>query len=157
MAAKLRQPGCVWVTPTPSTHPCAEAGRSARRVVEPRNTTRTPSGPAEGCVIDDFVQPEPAAASAAPTGTSSSKARAAANRTAAPRRRRGRSRLLRLARHPRVVALAIDRGHLRAHRPKIHRQLAAVVDCVVQPELDVDDRGELEKAAEVDVLDHLIA
>lgn len=41
MLAKLRQLGWMWVTPTPDAHPCAEAGRSDRRVVDPTNTIRT--------------------------------------------------------------------------------------------------------------------
>src|SRR5262245_66524840 len=41
MPAKLRQLGWICVAPTPATHPCAEAGRSDRRAVDPRNTIRT--------------------------------------------------------------------------------------------------------------------
>jgi hypothetical protein len=41
MVAKLRQLGWICVAPTPATHASAEAGRSDRRVVEPRNTIRT--------------------------------------------------------------------------------------------------------------------
>jgi hypothetical protein len=53
--------------------------------------------------------------------------------------------LLGFAGHPRVVALAVDGRHLRAHRTQIHRKLTAVVDRMIQPELDVDDRRKLEK------------
>lgn len=41
MPAKLRQLGWICVAPTPATHAWAEAGRSARRVVDPRNAIRT--------------------------------------------------------------------------------------------------------------------
>lgn len=44
------------MTPTPATHPCADAGRSVRRAVEPRNTILRVGLIDEGC-IDDFAQP----------------------------------------------------------------------------------------------------
>jgi hypothetical protein len=61
MAAKFRQPGCVCVTPTPSMHACADAARSGRRVVDPRNTILTVGVVDEGC-MEDFEQPLPHAA-----------------------------------------------------------------------------------------------
>src|SRR5512132_4305953 len=41
MAAKLRQLGWICVAPAPSAHASTDAGKSERRVVEPRNTIRT--------------------------------------------------------------------------------------------------------------------
>ena len=41
MASKLRQLGWICVNPTPPAQACAEAGKSVRRVVAPRNTIRT--------------------------------------------------------------------------------------------------------------------
>src|SRR5262245_18955078 len=45
MPVKLRQLGWICVAPTPATQACAEAGRSDRRVVAPRNTIRTVATP----------------------------------------------------------------------------------------------------------------
>jgi hypothetical protein len=41
MPAKLLQLGWMCVAPTPDTQAAAEAGKSDRRVVDPRNTIRT--------------------------------------------------------------------------------------------------------------------
>ena len=62
-----------------------------------------------------------------------------------------------LASFRRVVAFAIDRRHLRAHRTEIHRQLPAMMDGVMHQEIQVHDRRKLEHTAEVDDLEQLLA
>src|SRR6185295_16146319 len=47
--SKLRQLGWMWVTPMAFAHPSTEAGRFARRVVEPWNTMLSVTAP-EGVV-----------------------------------------------------------------------------------------------------------
>src|SRR5204862_3907398 len=56
----------------------------------------------------------------------------------------------------RVVALAVDGGHLRPHRPQVHRELPAMVDAVVHRDLQEAGRGKLEHPAEVQQLGQLI-
>src|SRR5262245_42009239 len=145
MEAKLRHPGCVCVTPTPSTQPCADGGKSARRDVEPRNTILNDGALAVGS-IDDFVQPHWHGAASATHAISALQAWVSA--------RRG---LRALASFAGVKALTVNRRHLGAHRAQVHRQLSAVMNGVVQPELDVDHRGKLEDPAEVHRLDQLLA
>src|SRR5262245_15675623 len=103
MAAKFLHPGCVCVRPTPSTHPCADAGRSARRAVEPRNTILRVGAPAEGCIVD-FMQPDPHRAVSAMHTISALSTRAL--------ERRG---LRALASFAGVKALTVDRRDLGPH------------------------------------------
>src|SRR5262245_24275399 len=145
MAAKFRHPGWVCVAPTPSTQPCDEEGRSARRDVDPRKTILTVGALEEGC-IEDLVQPHPHSATSATHPISALSTRASA--------RRG---LRGFAGDASVVAFTVYRRYLRAHRAEVHRELSAMMDRVIQSELDVDHRGKLKDPAEVHRLDQLFA
>src|SRR5262245_16437498 len=48
MPAKFCQLGWMWVAPTPVTQACADAGRSDRRLVDPRKEMRTVAIPGAG-------------------------------------------------------------------------------------------------------------
>src|SRR5882762_7330594 len=67
------------------------------------------------------------------------------------------SRLRRLPRLRVVVALAINRRHLRAHTSQIRGKLAAMMNGVVQPHHHESHRGPLHHSAKIDDLDQLVA
>src|SRR6267378_1658589 len=56
-----------------------------------------------------------------------------------------------------VVALAINRRHLRAHTSQIRGKLAAMMNGVVQPHHHESHRGPLHHSAKIDDLDQLVA